>query len=145
MKDLSIDNPCPVLLMRMKKTESGFYCSSCARNVIDYRNKNEEEIRANLKTGSCGIFDVAQLSAQRKMSFKRSLAFYTLACISFLGFNVQPLNAQTRDSTRVMNDKTSGHLTAKEYREKKKELKSRKRGRGKFWKRKKHKYVVGYF
>lgn len=144
MKELSIENPCPVLLMRMKKSDDGFYCSSCARNVIDFRGKSDEEIKANMKAGACGIFDVAQLPSQQRMSVKRQLVFYSLAFLSLLGFNVQPAAAQTRDTTKTTLNQ-NGHLSAKEYREKKKELKKSKRSRSGIFRRKRRKHVTGVY
>ena len=50
----------------------------------------------------CGIFLQTQLPAQVKMTRSRQFLFYGLTLLSFLGFNVSPINAQT--TRRIINN-----------------------------------------
>jgi hypothetical protein len=95
MEHLRIDSPCPMLLSRMKHRDGkGHFCRSCSKLVVDYRNYSTEELKATFTPGTCGIFNPDQLPGQQSMPIKRQVLFYGLTLLSFIGFNVKPLNAQ---------------------------------------------------
>jgi hypothetical protein len=102
MTNLRIDNPCPMLLSRMSKTDSGFSCKSCKREVIDFRDKTPEEIATAITADTCGIFNNSQLAAAPKHSLFRKGIFAALTVLSFLGFNVSPVNAAPVRSSGAM-------------------------------------------
>ena len=94
---VSIENPCPVRLSRMSKTQNGHFCTSCATEVFDFTHASDEEIKASLANGvKCGLFTTDQLSKESivKKGFPYQLMFKTLILLSFLGFTVKPLKAQ---------------------------------------------------
>lgn len=101
---MKVDNPCPFLLIRMQKDGDNYFCKSCSKTVIDFRGKTEEEIKCVADKDTCGVFSIDQLSGQQRQSFFRQTAFYFLTVLSFLGFNIKPLTAQTIDTTKTPKD-----------------------------------------
>jgi hypothetical protein len=87
-----IENPCPMILARIKK-DGDFYCKSCSKEIIDFRNKSNEEIISQSKDGSCGIYNEDQVTKTHYGIRKRFL-FQLLTIFSFIGLNVKPLQAQ---------------------------------------------------
>ena len=62
---LSIQNPCSENYDQFKKTFNGGYCTSCAKEVIDFTNKSSEEIKnyfTNNTNKTCGRFKSEQLT-----------------------------------------------------------------------------------
>lgn len=108
---LSIDNPCPFLLERMKKEGDHYFCGSCRKTIVDFRGKTEEEIRCAINKDTCGIFTRDQLAGQQKMHWFRQACFWGLTILSFLGYSVSPLSAQTttkaQKNTEVVHKKKS--------------------------------------
>lgn len=92
-KQIHIENPCPMSLNKMK-TADGFYCKSCSKTIIDFRNKSVDEIINVDSDITCGIFSEEQVSTPT-FSFKYKILFRALTLLSIIGFNVKPLNAQT--------------------------------------------------
>jgi len=105
---IQLSNPCPMLLARMKNEGADYYCNSCSKVVVDYSNKSIEEIIATFKPGTCGIFNPAHVQPNPPMPFKRRFLFYGLTLLSFFGFNVKPLQAQT---TLTKKDSSSISIT----------------------------------
>ncbi|MFM2000206.1 MAG: hypothetical protein RL204_2153 [Bacteroidota bacterium] len=103
--NIRVDNPCPFLLSRMKKEGDNYFCGSCSKTVVDFREKSTEEIIRQSKPGTCGVFRTEQLTGQRKQNLFRKSLFFLLTVMSFLGFNVKPLSAQTNDSTRAKTER----------------------------------------
>ncbi|MDZ4823251.1 MAG: hypothetical protein SH856_07315 [Flavobacteriales bacterium] len=101
---LKVENPCPFLLMRMDKNGDNYFCKSCSKTIIDFTQKTQEEIKCAITPDTCGIFTVDQLHGQQKRTFLRHSIFYLLTLLSFLGFGVKPLSAQTIDTTRTKNE-----------------------------------------
>ncbi len=102
---IKLSNPCPMLLSRMKESGDDYYCKSCTKVVVDYSKKSIEEIIANLKPGSCGIFNTVHVQPNPRMPFQRRFIFYMLTLLSFFGINVKPLKSQTvtpqKDTTTI--------------------------------------------
>ena len=75
--NLSIKNPCNANLKEMQKTNSGFFCSLCNKDVFDFTNKSKNEIEAflNSKKGenACGKFLSSQISTSAVNNFKINL------------------------------------------------------------------------
>lgn len=97
---IRIDAPCPMLLQRMTKDENGYFCSSCSKKLMDFRDRSEQEIRSAITENTCGIFYTSQIQ-KTKQSFKKQFLFYCLTVCSFLGFNVKPLRAETSISNTI--------------------------------------------
>lgn len=95
---INISDPCPMLLMRMKKGDGTFYCGSCSEKVMDYRGKGKLKKSDFDHASKCGIFDENQLSQSVRFSFKNKVLFFLLACCSFLGFTVKPLKNESSNN-----------------------------------------------
>ncbi len=102
MNQLHIEKPCPIYLNESNKKGSEFYCKSCKKSLIDFRDKSQEEILPYVGKNVCGVFNSNQLSGQQKLSFSKSMVFKFFTVLSFLGFPVSPLKAQ---ESKVVNKK----------------------------------------
>lgn len=101
LSNLKIENPCPMLIGRMKGDKSDhYYCNSCEKKIVDFRDLSDQEVVAKLQEGtSCGIFYEDQLQGQRQVrryNWMEKAAFYALMFFSWVGINVAPLQAQVR-------------------------------------------------
>lgn len=105
---ISIPSPCNQSFDSFTTTKNGGFCSVCQKEVIDFRNKNDEEILhyfENTKSKTCGYFRKEQLKtyeaiekdsnpvAKRKWKF----GFASISVFSLLSFN----NAYTQSKTEV--------------------------------------------
>lgn len=93
--ELKVERPCPMTLERMKHA-GGFWCKSCNKSIIDFREMSADGIVANIGGKQvCGIFNCDQVKTG-KLSRPHNLLFKLLTALAFIGFNVKPLNAQER-------------------------------------------------
>ncbi len=130
-KQLKVSNPCPFLLARMKKDEGGYYCSSCSKTIIDFRQKTEQEIRASIDENTCGIFHLNQLKGQQRLSGVRLFAFYCLTVLSFLGFSVKPVYGKTdTEKTKYMINQLDPGEKDKKQKKKKQSIQKKKNKKG---------------
>ena len=89
MKDLnfSIPSPCSQDFSKMKKSEKGRYCDSCAKHVVDFSYKSKEEIidyLVNKKDQEvCGTFRKEQLDRRSVSVRKRSVSFEFMRFLLF--------------------------------------------------------------
>jgi len=106
-KQIHIENPCPMSLNKMK-TANGFYCKSCSKTIIDFRNKPVNDIINVDSDITCGIFSEQQVSTPT-FSFKYKILFRVLTILSIIGFNVKPVYAQDTQPTKdsVINQSDS--------------------------------------
>ncbi len=106
-KQIHIENPCPMSLNKMK-TADGFYCKSCSKTIIDFRNKPVNDIINVDSDITCGIFSEEQVSTPT-FSFKYKILFRVLTILSIIGFNVKPVYAQDTQPTKdsVINQSDS--------------------------------------
>ena len=95
---IKIDSPCPMQLLRMQKNKDGYYCKSCSKTVIDFRNQSNEAINSQISDSTCGIFYEDQLKSKPIFSFKNQFLFIALSFFSLLGFSLQPLKASSQDT-----------------------------------------------
>lgn len=93
MENPAIYEPCPMLLMRMRKQDGSYYCQSCSKTITDFRGKSSEEVRAMFTPDMCGIFDRNQLKPVR-YSVRQKWLFPMMVLMAFLGMTVEPLKAQ---------------------------------------------------
>jgi hypothetical protein len=92
---INIPNPCPMSLNRVKSGDS-FFCKSCDKPIVDFRDKTAEEIITYFqnRTG-CGIFHEDQVTTST-YSFKNKFLYKVLTVLAVFGLNVKPLNAQSK-------------------------------------------------
>jgi hypothetical protein len=116
VEKLKVENPCPVLLSRMAKDGQNYFCRSCAKTIVDFRDRTTEEIKCSVSKDTCGIFTIDQLQGQQKTTLFHQPLYYFLTLLSFFGFSVRPLNAQSastkKDSVSV-NIKTPAKDTVR--------------------------------
>lgn len=104
LDNLRIENPCPFALTKMNKCGDNYYCKSCSKTIIDFRGKPVEDLKFLIDKDTCGIFSVDQLPGQQPMKWPRQFLLCGLTFLSFLGFSVKPLSAQTitpKDSVSI--------------------------------------------
>jgi len=100
-------HPCPMLLGRMSNPDETYFCRSCKKNLVDFRGKTNEEIRAKSTPDTCGIFYPEQVRTVKPKQLYMKLAFHLLVCLSFLGVSVKPLFGQ-HETTEIQ--KTNENL-----------------------------------
>jgi hypothetical protein len=112
---LSIKTPCSEKFDNFLSTQNGGFCSSCKKEVIDFRNWSDIEIANHFKNvtkTSCGYFREEQLKTytddnfplKRNNSF-RSVGLASVSLFSLLSFNnvfgqtkEKPLTFQTENN-----------------------------------------------
>ena len=104
---LELGYPCPEDVARMDKTSCGHYCTTCSKEIMDFRNKTNEETMQILKDNpsiNCGIFHPNQMKHQTvdQVSSWFRIAF---AAVFIFGFNMNILFAQTCESSEPENIK----------------------------------------
>ncbi|MEH0153157.1 energy transducer TonB [Limibacter armeniacum] len=66
IKDVKLKFACPKKLDEMKQRDGKYFCDQCSKQVTDFMEKTEEEMKAILSASStsiCGIFNVKQVSS----------------------------------------------------------------------------------
>ena len=106
---IQINNPCPMLLSKMK-TDNGFYCSSCKKDIVDYRGKSEDQILQHIEENTCGIFDENAVNTPN-FGLRHRFLFKLLTILSFVGLNVKPIQAQVvpKQQENITIEKDSIH------------------------------------
>lgn len=146
--NIKVESPCPFLLNRMGKEGKDYFCKSCSKTVVDFREKTEDEIKCFANTGSCGVFTINQLKGQQRLSVSRQTIFYALTVISFFGFNVKPITAQNVDTVQTQTEAHTLEESSQQVRnfEKEEVTKKEKNIRSKkslFRRKKKEKVIIG--
>lgn len=108
--NLTISKPCSEKFSQFKQTSEGGFCSSCKKEVIDFRNLSDEQIVKyfnNRKGNTCGYFDTSQLNRTIiKTDFKRSthFRFFRVAAIALLSFSsLHHIQAQEHKTEVIQN------------------------------------------
>jgi hypothetical protein len=60
-------NQCPFTLQDMEISEKKIHCSSCSKNLVDFRGKTPNQIKEELKTFTqtpCGVFSKSQVETK---------------------------------------------------------------------------------
>lgn len=111
-------------LTKIEKGNDNFHCGSCAKNLIDFRGKNYDEIKAKSTPETCGIFDDNQVKPYTNFGFLRRSTFRMLTIFSLAGFNVSPMtaNAYSKESNHTI-EIMKGEGDSKTKKEKKKRKK----------------------
>jgi hypothetical protein len=106
IQKINLQNPCPMTLNRMKSGDT-FFCKSCDKKIVDFREKTTEEIMhyfSNSTGSGCGIFKRSQVNVS-EYSFRNKILYKLLTILAVLGLNVKPLEAQTKKE--ILNDSAS--------------------------------------
>ena len=111
---LELGYPCPENVASMEKTSCGNYCTTCAKEIMDFREKTNEETKRILeadKSISCGIFRPDQMTHQT-VDHVSSLFRIAFAAVFIFGFNMNVLFAQNCEP--VCTDKIDVELVKSE-------------------------------
>lgn len=96
---VDIPNPCSENWVEMTPTQRGAFCQTCAVDVVDFSDKNPEEVkktlRANIGKHMCGRFKESQLSdlshtyqIWKNQSVKTFRSKFILACMIAFGLTL---------------------------------------------------------
>jgi hypothetical protein len=96
-KMIDIKYSCPETLDNMPKTECGFYCKICEKDVFDFRGKTFGEIQKikREQNTQCGVFD-EQMASERTTSKVQLIFRIAIAAVFVFGFNTGILFSQTK-------------------------------------------------
>ncbi len=102
---IQLGYPCPENVASMPKTGCGNYCTTCTKNIVDFREKTNEEVKTFLsenKSVTCGIFapEHVQNPVKNEVSSMFRIAF---AAVFVFGFNVNVLFGQDRCKIQVQD------------------------------------------
>ena len=129
---ISIDSPCNANLQEMQKNNSGFFCSLCTKDVIDFSELSNYEISKfiseNKNSSICARMKTSQLQEEFSLiehtKVNRNMKYAAVAA-SVLA--VSSLNAQeiknTDSQNSIIYSKLKGNVGQATLKENKKEIK----------------------
>lgn len=87
---ISIPEPCHEDWAKMTPTEKGKFCNSCAKEVVDFTNKTDEDLVKILSKNKnlCGRIKHSQLDREVKLERKSGASFAPLAASMLLPFTL---------------------------------------------------------
>jgi hypothetical protein len=136
-----VDAPCPMALFRLQKNGKDFYCTGCKKEVIDFRDRPDKDIRKAAQEGTCGIFHAKQLKSTSNYSGLQSMLFYALLFVSVLGFQVKPLHAQQATAPDSLHVHGKCKIEPVNKEDEKKEEVSTVKKRKSFFRKKKRNFI----
>ena len=87
---ITIGKPCSEKFNQFKQTETGGFCNSCKKDVVDFRNMSDEKLITYFKSkdgNTCGYFKTSQLkmySELAKPSNVRRLHYLRIVGLAFI-------------------------------------------------------------
>ncbi|WP_171946648.1 carboxypeptidase-like regulatory domain-containing protein [Flaviramulus basaltis] len=101
--NLTISKPCSEKFNQFKTTESGAFCNSCKKEVIDFRNMSDEKLMEyfkNRQRNTCGYFKISQIKEySHATELKKTAKFKYLRIIGFAFFSAISLhNLQAQEN-----------------------------------------------
>jgi hypothetical protein len=105
---LEIKNPCSADLNTMNKTTNGFFCNLCSKEVVDFTNKNDVELRkvflSETKNNVCGKFNNHQIVSKNSIQHKFSIPLKYVFLVSLVyGKNVFSQTLKNNDSSETIS------------------------------------------
>ncbi|MEC4005178.1 carboxypeptidase-like regulatory domain-containing protein [Flavobacterium sp. SUN052] len=114
--NIQIDKPCAENFKTFKKTDTGGFCNSCKKNVVDFTKMSDQEILnyfSSEKNKTCGLFLESQLksysSPNSSLNKPKSSAFtssvFGISLLSILSFNnsFSQEKTNTNETVKVEN------------------------------------------
>lgn len=104
-----INNPCSEKLSEMQRIESGFYCGVCKKNVINFTNYTEDQLKSYFSTlnnkSTCGVFlpkqvEITYLNRKNVRYFSLNKLLVILAYL----FSCFSLKAQSLNTEKIQNE-----------------------------------------
>ncbi|WP_298533693.1 carboxypeptidase-like regulatory domain-containing protein [uncultured Algibacter sp.] len=114
--NLTISKPCSEKFSRFETTPSGRFCNSCQKEVIDFRNMTDQELKAyfikNREKRTCGYFKVSQLNTPSKNheirkttnKFLRIAALAVFSLTSLYQIQAQTIEPKTEIVQKSQNE-----------------------------------------
>lgn len=117
--NIQIDKPCSEKFNDFAKTDTGGFCKSCKKNVVDFTKMSDEEIFNYFdseKSKTCGVFLESQLksysntipSANKQKSNTFTSSIFGLSLVSLLSFNDGFSQEKINTNTTVKEENISG-------------------------------------
>lgn len=99
---LNIPKPCNEGWENMTPAEKGRYCSSCEKVVIDFTNKNDEDLVKELSGAKnvCGRFKTTQLNRELKLERKSGINLAPYAASLLLPLSILASNPTNNKSEK---------------------------------------------
>lgn len=117
--NLTISKPCSETFSQFTPTDSGGFCNSCQKEVIDFRNMSDKELinhLNNIKGKTCGYFRASQLKTYTSSSTHKkhyNFRFLRAASIVLLSMiSLHEVQAQVNKPSTVMVEKTKEGMKA---------------------------------
>ena len=107
---VSIHQPCSEKFGSCKKTTSGGFCNSCAKEVIDFTKKTDKEILTYFKNkneNTCGYFKKNQLKTYYEPRDSKELKRYSL----FSAFSFSLISLFSTNTLTAQKNNTSTFIT----------------------------------
>ncbi|MDX2188422.1 MAG: carboxypeptidase-like regulatory domain-containing protein [Bacteroidota bacterium] len=110
-----IQNPCYEKINNIARTDFGFYCDVCQKNVIDFTKYTDEELssyyKLNKTKGVCGVYAKHQITNARELKPSFWTQLYSKAAIFITAILSSNFLLAQKDSVKVeINDQGSTHL-----------------------------------
>lgn len=116
---LTVSKPCSEKFNQFKPTQNGGFCSSCSKEVIDFRNMSDAQLTKffkNKKENTCGVFYKTQLKSYtseympqktRQHTFLKIIGFAFLSMIYINNMQAQEKKPSTAIVEKSANNKPS--------------------------------------
>ena len=127
---LSIEKPCDAKLQEMQKTEAGFFCSLCTKEVVDLSNLSQYEISkfisenrnqsicARMKTSQLDIeFDLIE-QAKLNRSFKYAAVAASVLAVSSLHAQENKLSYNSKTEQTSCKPAIKGEIAVTQTQQK---------------------------
>jgi hypothetical protein len=115
---LEIKKPCSADLNAMNKTTNGFFCNLCSKEVVDFSNKNDAELRKifhlEKKNNVCGKFNNHQIESKNSIQQKFSIPLRYIFLASLLyGKNVFSQSIKNNNSNETISTESQNKPTTR--------------------------------
>lgn len=115
--NITISKPCSEKFNQFKQTNTGGFCNSCKKEVIDFRKMSDKQLTnyfKNKQGNTCGYFETSQLNRDFQIQEFRQptrYKFLRVAAIAFLSLtslhNIQAQNQKPK--TEIIESSTSNY------------------------------------
>lgn len=101
---VSIPKPCNEDFKGFQPTKNGGFCAQCQKEVVDFTNKSDAEIKAYFKENgnSCGLFRKKQLDRNMAPSARGEKSLRSLLAIGMLSLVPYSAQAENAPPTKIL-------------------------------------------
>ncbi len=127
--NLTIENPCDANLQEMQKTNSGFFCSLCTKDVIDFSELSNYEISKyiseNKNSSICARMKTSQLQEEFSLiehtKVNRSIKYAAVAASVLAVSSLQAQENQVNHNTTTEQVEIAGKIAVNNHNQVKQE------------------------